>query len=146
MPIKDWGLYPKNWKTVIRPDILKRANNRCEFCKVENYEYAFRGFLSCGKEVYQLSNGNIYDAKTGEFLIQSFDVYISPSTGNENQKAVKIVLTIAHLNHVTTDNEYSNLRALCQKCHLNYDKEHHAKNLKATIRAKKNIIEMDFKD
>lgn len=28
--------YPKNWKQ-IRADILKRANNCCEFCGIENY-------------------------------------------------------------------------------------------------------------
>jgi len=38
MPIKKENLkrYPKNWKTEIRPSILKRANNRCEMCGVEN--------------------------------------------------------------------------------------------------------------
>ena len=32
-----------------------------------------------------------------------------------------IVLTIAHLDHDTGNNDESNLRALCQKCHNNYD-------------------------
>ncbi len=37
MPI-DYSKYPDNWKTEIRPDILKRADNRCEWCGVDNYD------------------------------------------------------------------------------------------------------------
>ena len=36
MPI-NYSKYPPNWKTEIRPRILKRANNRCEFCGIKNY-------------------------------------------------------------------------------------------------------------
>lgn len=42
MPIKpeNKGRYPKDWKQ-IRERILIRANNRCEFCGVENHTYRF---------------------------------------------------------------------------------------------------------
>lgn len=42
MPIKPQNKYryPKNWNK-IRERILKRANNRCEFCGVENHTYRF---------------------------------------------------------------------------------------------------------
>ena len=36
MPI-NYKDYPPDWKTRIRPDILKRAKNRCEFCGARNY-------------------------------------------------------------------------------------------------------------
>lgn len=36
MPI-DYSKYPPNWKTEIRPAILERANNACEFCDAKNY-------------------------------------------------------------------------------------------------------------
>lgn len=32
----DYKNYPPDWKTRIRPDILQRANNKCEFCNVPN--------------------------------------------------------------------------------------------------------------
>ena len=35
MPI-DYADYPANWKTEIRPAILRRAGNRCEFCGAAN--------------------------------------------------------------------------------------------------------------
>jgi hypothetical protein len=41
-------------------------------------------------------------------------------------RVVRIVLTVAHLNHDPRDNREENLKALCQWCHLNYDKLHHA--------------------
>lgn len=41
MPIKpeNRARYPKNWKSEIRPAILKRANDRCEFCGRKNHSY-----------------------------------------------------------------------------------------------------------
>lgn len=36
----------------------------------------------------------------------------------------KVVLTIAHLNHIPEDCRDENLRALCQKCHNSYDAKH----------------------
>ena len=38
----------------------------------------------------------------------------------------KVVLTIAHLDHQPENCEPDNLKAWCQRCHLNYDKDHHA--------------------
>lgn len=86
MPIRpeNRDRYPKDWKQ-IRESILRRANNRCEFCGVENHT-----------------------------------MRLNPKTGKE----VKIILTIAHLNHVPEDCRPENLRALCQKCHNTYDAEH----------------------
>ena len=36
----------------------------------------------------------------------------------------KVVLTIAHLDHIPENCEPDNLRALCQKCHNQYDAKH----------------------
>ena len=35
-----------------------------------------------------------------------------------------VILTVAHLDHTPENCSDDNLRALCQKCHNNYDKEH----------------------
>lgn len=45
-----------------------------------------------------------------------------PKTGS------KVILTVAHMDHDTTNNAESNLRALCQRCHLAEDREFHAQN------------------
>ena len=36
-----------------------------------------------------------------------------------------VVLTVGHLNHRPEDNAEANLRAMCQRCHLAWDREHH---------------------
>lgn len=36
MPI-NYKNYPNNWKE-LRQEVLKRANHKCEFCGVENYQ------------------------------------------------------------------------------------------------------------
>jgi len=39
MPI-DYKKYPPNWKSEIRPRILKRAKHHCELCGIRNYATA----------------------------------------------------------------------------------------------------------
>lgn len=61
--------------------------------------------------------------------------------GAENYKphpitGSKVVLTVAHLDHNPQNCADENLKALCQRCHLRYDIEHHKKN-SANTRHKK---------
>lgn len=35
----------------------------------------------------------------------------------------RVVLTIAHLDHALTNHDLTNLRAMCQRCHLRYDRD-----------------------
>lgn len=48
-----------------------------------------------------------------------------------------VVLTVAHLDHTPENCDPANLRAMCQRCHLNYDREHHARTRYRTARAGK---------
>lgn len=43
-----------------------------------------------------------------------------------------VVLTVAHLNHTPEDCRDENLKAMCQGCHLHYDREHHAQTARRT--------------
>ena len=122
MPI-NYKDYPANWKSEIRPAILERANHKCEFCGVENYKYIFRGYLNSGTEVYQDAEGNIYIA-ANSCLILMYD-FETEIRAKGKDRAIKVVLTIAHLDHDIQNNDYSNLKALCQQCHLRHDKHHH---------------------
>ena len=51
-----------------------------------------------------------------------------PDTGS------KVILTVAHIDHDKTNNNPKNLRALCQRCHLSHDREHHARSRAANRR------------
>jgi hypothetical protein len=44
----------------------------------------------------------------------------------------KVVLTTAHLDHIPENCDPRNLRAMCQGCHLHYDREHHAQTAART--------------
>ncbi len=46
----------------------------------------------------------------------------------------RVVLTVAHLCHVTTCEKRSHMKAMCQRCHLRYDRFHHQHNAAATRR------------
>jgi len=100
MPIKKElrKFYGRIWRTVTRPRILARAGHRCEKCGVANYEVGIR-------------------EPNGLFR----PVPARKRRGHE----IRIVLTVAHLNHVAGSDEDTNLMALCQRCHLLYDLEHH---------------------
>jgi len=52
---------------------------------------------------------------------------------------IKVVLTIAHLNHTPGDDREENLKALCQRCHLAFDKDHH-REMRATRKDKQRPI------
>ena len=54
----------------------------------------------------------------------------------------RVVLTTAHLDHQPENCADENLRALCQRCHLKHDREHHAASAKATRRARLNTPDL----
>jgi hypothetical protein len=45
-----------------------------------------------------------------------------------------VILTVAHLDHTPANCDPGNLRAMCQRCHLSYDREHHIANARAKRR------------
>lgn len=122
MPI-DYKNYPANWKTEIRPAILERANNCCEFCAknnliVANYDVGFWDINDEWKGLDELDNSNL-ENKAGGLV-----------------RIIKIILTIAHLDHNIQNNSYDNLAALCQRCHNRLDVHDRVKNRKETRRIK----------
>ena len=48
-----------------------------------------------------------------------------------------VVLAAAHLDHDPTNNQPRNLKALCQRCHIMYDREEHARRRRLTYRMRK---------
>lgn len=104
----DYSKYPPDWKQ-IRSRILFRADNQCE-CEGE-----------CG----------LHRSDPGPR--RCCERHGTPARWARG----RVVLTIAHLNHDTTDNRPTNLKAMCQRCHLRYDAELHAKNSSATRERKR---------
>ena len=48
----------------------------------------------------------------------------------------KVILTCAHLDHTPENVADENLRSMCQRCHLRYDRDHHRETNAATRAAK----------
>lgn len=120
MPI-DYSKYPPNWKSEIRPRILKRANDCCENCGIKNYTEGIRS----KKELVEDIDVYITDCATmpEQMLIDKW------SKDWDKLKWIKIILTIVHLDHDPENWEVKDdrLKALCQKCHLSYDRKHKKK-------------------
>lgn len=132
----DYKKYHPDWHTKIRPAVLERANNCCEECRVKNKTYVFRGIWE-GQKVFQTNNGDLFK-ESGELIMHNSE-YEEIQGKTPNSQAIKIILTIAHLNHDITDNRLENLKALCQLHHLLLDKEHHMKNSRTTRDNKKKL-------
>jgi len=106
--------YGPGWFRETRPRIIERAGNCCENCRVPNHTHTLRG-----------PEGTWLKSKP---LTRSWWIY--PDGRRQRMirgpvRMVYIVLTVAHLNHTAGDDRDQNLKALCQWCHLNHDKEHH---------------------
>lgn len=133
--------YGREWRLVTRPRILARAGNRCEQCDAPNGEVVHRvhGFWF----------------QTGaSWALGAFRRWRTPDGGDWDPprvtrlgarpegplRKVRIILTIAHLNHVAGDDRGENLRAWCQWCHLHHDLGHHASTRAARKDAARPLI------
>lgn len=52
----------------------------------------------------------------------------------------RVVLTVAHLDHTPENCDDTNLRAMCQRCHLRYDRHHHAATARVTREARLGLV------
>jgi len=123
--------YRREWRTVIRPRILARAHNRCEKCGKPNglLVWVYRSD-SCGqywtphlrpvsKQVWFYCGLRT----EGNFVLRPEYFHLA--------RRIRVVLTVAHLDHDPANNRDENLKALCQWCHLDHDRAHH-KETRAT--------------
>lgn len=111
--------YPPNWDK-IRARILERAGHKCERCGVANHATGARDRF-----------GDWHD----ESEIDSMKHDCGEHYFGEYPKIIRIVLTTAHIGetkHDKMDCRDEVLLALCQKCHLNEDREEHAANAHLT--------------
>ncbi|MDB9500047.1 hypothetical protein [Nodularia spumigena] len=102
---------------------MKRANYKCEFCFAPHRYLIVRKKRALPDEFRILATPEqkefFNDIKNDEFVLTGL-------------KPTVVVLTIAHLdhdkhNHQVTDDR---LKALCQRCHLDYDRSRHINNRK----------------
>lgn len=56
----------------------------------------------------------------------------------------KVILTVAHLDQDKSNNRFHNLAALCQRDHLNHDRNQHVRNRKYGRNHKLNQLKLDL--
>jgi len=112
-----------NWRAV-RTRILVRAGHRCEQCRKPDGQIVWV-VPGCGDQYWSPRLRPVlaqYWISCRSGLHQ--DTRVFPSDFSRARR-LRVILTIAHLNHNPRDNRDENLKALCQWCHLNHDKDHH---------------------
>lgn len=122
MPIRrsQRHLYGKAWKTIALSIKRDRAGWRCE----------------CAGECGHTHGG------------RCVELHRQPATWVHNKAAPelfsvpqrrpkRVILTVAHLDRRPYNNDATNLRAMCQRCHLAYDREEHAAQRSATWAARR---------
>jgi len=109
MPIRteNKNRYPKDWKR-IRAEILKRAKDCCEQCGVPDRSLGYWGDDQFVRVPQNKAIRGLIWVKTGRKC-------------GTWKKVIRIVLTVAHLDHQPENCDPDNLRALCQRCHNRYD-------------------------
>lgn len=125
---------PAPWKQ-IRAAIMTRAGDKCEKCGRPN-----------GAAHIVSPSGSWCDYSIGDRFDRWFDSCSNPTERPEDDTLshlTKTVLTISHIDHDPTNNDPSNLRALCQRCHLTHDAKEHASNARRTRAKKVGQLEME---
>lgn len=125
-PIRDSerARYPANWSTEIRPAILARAGGRCECLGECGHDHQAENL-----EVFGITRWPSTRTPSGVERCIARDRRDHPVTGS------RVVLTVAHRDHTPEHCDDSNLFAACQRCHLAYDRDHHAETRRATRQA-----------
>ena len=106
------------WRAT-RERIRERAKDRCEQCGKPNGETVET--ITGSGAMFWRSVGGPWRDQAGR---RARVARVQPRT-------IRVVLTVAHLNHIAGDDRDENLKCLCQWCHLNYDVSFH-KQTRAT--------------
>lgn len=115
------ALYPENWEE-ISAAIRERAGNKCETCGVPNHAVGARDRL-----------GAWHDQKFIDSMRSESDLRLFK---HKAPFLIKIVLTVGHLDQNPGNNDPANLRCMCQRCHLNFDRSFNLKKRRVTWQRK----------
>lgn len=119
MPIRpeNRDRYPADWPEISKRIRFERAEGRCE-CRGE-----------CGgNHLAELWADTWKKWPRSNHRCAAWNGEPHPVTGS------RVVLTVAHLDHTPENCDDLNLLAMCQRCHLNYDRPRHLVNARENRR------------
>ena len=119
--------YPIDWPIISRQIRFVRARGRCETCGRPH-----------GRLICQLADGRWFDEGSGQWLDDAGRPVPWPDIVDLSlQRQRRIWLGTAHLDHDPGNSSGSNLKALCQRCHLRYDRDANIRRRRARARARR---------
>lgn len=129
--------YPRDWKTRIVPEIRARSGNRCECTGQCGDAHDGPQSAFAGRRCWA-PHGRMIRRLRDFPAIWTLDTETHPLLPAAHfTRAVKVVLTTAHLDHVPEHWDPSNLLHLCQRCHLLLDRHEHVRNAAETRRRRR---------
>jgi hypothetical protein len=135
MPIKPENRhrYPPDWED-IRVRVLSRAGYRCEWpgCLARHH----------ASGVWRMG---VFRQVVHPSSLDEFDYDLADSI-EDDEKVIRIVLTVAHLDHQPENCDLDNLRAWCQRHHLAYDQQQHVESAYMTRKARANTPDLFTED
>lgn len=117
MPIRKQDYHPE-WPR-ISLEIREAAGWKCEWCEAPG-----------NKVIQRLPGGSWVEVER----VQAAPTCVWEETNTMTwgrlkfHKLTKIILSVAHLDRDSSNNDRDNLACLCQKCHLNHDIRQHIRN------------------
>lgn len=141
MPIRpeNRDRYPRDWPQ-IAARIRDRAGDICESCGAPNGEFIRRAIACDGTPVWRLAADPAFE--NGRSAVDGTEV---PDTWEDTcgyGRPVRVVLTVAHLDHQPENCADDNLRCWCQRCHNTYDAPMRRAGVKARARAKLAVADL----
>ena len=134
MPIRasERARYPANWPLLSRA-ARARAGDVCQRCGVPNGALIRRAVTRDGVPVWRLRDESAYvdsrSADDGSVVADSVPDVLDLSA------PIRVILTVAHLDHTPENCHAVNLRAWCQRCHNRYDGAHRRAGVLSRSRA-----------
>ena len=131
MPIRRhhrW-LYPIDWHELSISIRFRRAKGRCEGCGRPH-----------GRLVLHLGDRRWWDEDLGRWrdgVGKAVRHRRPPHSLLEHTRTTRVVLATCHRDHNPTNNEASNLAALCQRCHMLHDRPEHLRRRRLTYLARR---------
>lgn len=105
--------YPPNWDEISRQE-REAAGNKCRRCGVPNHSLVQRNVRDKEEWIAYIIEHDHYLHVSGQV--------IEWDPKGDWTNPVEVVLTVAHVDQNPQNNHPDNLRAWCQRCHLNHDR------------------------
>lgn len=122
MPMRKADYHPM-WDLISFIIRHERAKNCCEQCGVRNGKLIHR---TPGNEAFTYA----HRCTQLRFTVLTLRKGWKQADANKYLKVSMVVLTVSHTDRDRHNNRQSNLRALCQRCHIVHDNAQHVRNRK----------------